>query len=164
MVLRYLAAFGPATVQDVQAWCGLTRLREVTDRLGDRLRPHRTEDGAALVDLPDAPLPDPDSAAPVRFLPEYDNALLSYADRRRVIGDDAFTAVERATRRGQIGTVLVDGFVRAMWTVQRDDAASVLDVLPAERLPRAARGEIEAEAGRLLDLLAPGAEHDVRLP
>jgi hypothetical protein len=80
------------------------------------------------------------------------------------VGDAAFTSVARATRRGQIGTVLVDGFVAAMWTMQRDESAAVLEVLPAERLPRTARDEIEAEAGRLLALLAPGAQHDVRLP
>ena len=164
LVLRYLAAFGPATVQDVQAWCGLTRLREVTDGLGDRLRELRSDEGTLLLDLPDAPLPDPEVPAPVRFLPEYDNALLSYADRRRFVGDAGFTTVERATRRGQIGTLLVDGLVRAMWTMTRDDDGAVLEVLPAEGLPRAARGEIEAEAGRLLGLLAPGITHEVRLP
>ena len=79
MVLRYLAVYGPASVMDIQAWSGLTRLREVVDRLGDRVVRFRNEGGRELLDLPDAPRPDPDVPAPVRFLPDFDNVSLSHA-------------------------------------------------------------------------------------
>src|SRR5215467_7662904 len=114
LILRYLAAFGPASVMDVQAWSGLTRLAEVAGRLGDRVVRFRAESGRELLDLPDAPRPDPDTPAPVRFLPDFDNVLLSHADRSRVMDDDVRRMLQR--RDGAVpGSVLVDGRVAAMW-------------------------------------------------
>ena len=125
LVVRYLTAFGPASVRDVQAWCGLTRLREVVDELGPRLRRFRTEDGAELLDVPDGPLPDADIPAPARFLAEYDNALLSYADRSRVV-DEGDHVLLQGGPGGWTGTVLVDGLMRATWAARREGEATVL--------------------------------------
>jgi hypothetical protein len=161
LVLRYLGAFGPAGVRDLQIWCGLTRLREVVDRLGPRLRRFRTEDGAELVDVPDAPLPDPDAPAPVRFLGEYDNVLLSHADRSRVVAEGDHVPLPGGAG-GSTGTVLVDGMLRATWAARPDGDATVLTVRPSAPLSAGERADVEAEGRRLLSFLAPGREHDVR--
>ena len=162
LVVRYLGAFGPASVRDVQTWCGLTRLREVVDRLGPRLRRFRSEDGAELVDVPDGVLPDPDVPAPVRFLAEYDNVLLSHDDRTRVIPERIPVPLP-AGSGARTGTVLVDGALRATWAAGTDADATVLTVRPSGALSAAERAEVEEEGGRLLGFLAPGRRHDVRI-
>ena len=160
VVLRYLRAFGPASVRDVQAWCGLTRLREVVDRLGAGLRRFRGADGAELFDVPDAPLPDPDTPAPVRFLAEYDNVVLSHADRSRVVAD-ADHVMLLGGPGGWVGTVLVDGLVRGTWAARREGEGTVLTVRPSEALSAAERDDVVLEGERLLNLLAPERDHDV---
>ena len=158
VVLRYFAAFGPATVADVTAWCRLTGLREVVERLRPRLRAFRGEDGRELFDLPEAPRPDPDTPAPVRFLPEYDNVLLSHAERSRVFVERRRPALGRSWRIGH-GSVLHDGVVCGVWRPDRPKAGPVtLAVTLAERLPRRATASIEAEGRRLLRFLAPDAD------
>jgi hypothetical protein len=138
LVRRYLAAFGPASVADAQQWSGLTRLREVFDRLV--LKTFTDENGVQLYDLPEAHHPHPDTPAPVRFLPEFDNTLLSHADRARILAPEHKRHV--FTNNGLIrGTVLVDGFVCATWKLRPD----ALTVTPLRALP----DEVEPEARRL---------------
>lgn len=157
LVLRYLAAFGPATVMDIQAWCGLTKLREVVERLGDRVVRFAGEGSRPLYDVPDGPRPDPDVPAPVRFLPDFDNVLLGHADRTRIVDEPvrrAFLAINGVIP----GSVLVDGRAACSWTLAAGGGAATLEVTPvAGRLPRAARAEVEDEGARLLDLLAADA-------
>jgi Winged helix DNA-binding domain len=163
MVLRYLAAFGPASVMDVQAWSGLTRLKEVTDRLDDRVRRFRNEAGRELLDLPDAPRPDPDTPAPVRFLPDYDNVVLSHADRSRIVDDDVRRRVQRVDQVLP-GTVLVDGRVAAVWSVERAKGAAALVVTPLGPLAGTERTAVGDEGARLLAFTAAEAgDHDVRI-
>jgi len=163
LVMRYLAAFGPASVDDLQVWSGLTRLREVVERLRPRLATFRDERGSELFDLPDAPRPSPDTPAPPRFLPEYDNLLLSYADRSRVIGDDRHPPLFPGTG-GVLGTVLVDGFFRGTWKITRQRDTATLTVEPFEALPKPDRAAVAEEGARLLTFAASdAATHDVQL-
>jgi Winged helix DNA-binding domain len=161
VVLRYLAAFGPAGTMDVQAWSGLTRLREVTDRLRPRLRTFRSEAGRELFDLPDAPRPDPDTPAPVRFLPQYDNVLLSHADRGHL---SAGAAARWPTDDLHWSPLLVDGFVAGAWRLVRDRKAATLTVRPLAPVSGQDQAALTGEGERLLAVLAPDAEiRDLRL-
>ena len=140
------------------AWSGLTRLREVTDRLGSRLRAFTGPDGARLLDLPDAPRPDPGVPAPPRFLPEYDNLLLSYAERSRVIPHRR--PVPLPPGHGATGgTLLTGGWWQAGWTISQ----GVLEIRPFTPLSPADRDAVAAEGERLLGFAAPAtAIRDVR--
>ena len=122
VVLRYLAAFGPALIADAASWSRLTGFREVFDRLRPQLRVFVDQNGRELFDLPDAPRPDADMPAPVRFLPEYDNVLLSHADRTRFsAGPERFGSALDAFK----GSVLVDGMVQAIWSSRFDKNTGV---------------------------------------
>jgi hypothetical protein len=163
LVLRYLAAFGPASASDVSAWSRLTGMAEVMDRLRPRLRAFRTESGRELLDLPDAPRPDASTPAPVRFLPEYDNVLLSHADRSRFGGGPELRGLWDVDRPG-IGSVLHDGVLRASWTLEGSSGDQHLRVLHLPSLPVRARRSIEAEGRRLLRFLTEDrSATDVRL-
>ena len=162
VVLRYLSAFGPATVADVATWCRLTGMRAVVERIRPQLVTFRDESGRELFDLPDAPRPDPASPAPTRFLPEYDNVLLSHADRTRFV-----TAAARAgavSIAGRVlGTVLHDGTVSAVWRDERQGDHVAVVVTPVVRLTKRASASIEAEGRRLARFLTDGVAGDVRI-
>jgi len=147
LILRYLAGFGPATVADARTWSGLTGLREVFERLRPRLVGFRDERGRELFDVPGAPFPDPDTPAPPRFLPEYDNVALSHDDRARIVGPDWPGQPPAGPR--WIGSLLVDGFYRGRWRIT-DGELSVEGLEPTP--------EIEAEGKRLVDLVALNRE------
>ncbi|HEX2739073.1 MAG TPA: winged helix DNA-binding domain-containing protein [Rubrobacter sp.] len=161
MVLRYLSAFGPAGVGDVRTWSGLSGLRAVIERLRPRLRAFRDENGRELLDLPDAPLPDPDTPAPPRFLPEYDNVLLSHADRTRIIPEGQRLPLPPGGG-GVRGTVLVDGFLRGTWRIQRTRGMVTLEIQPFERLSKEDTDALAEEGERLVRFVAePNEEFEI---
>jgi hypothetical protein len=157
LVMRYLTAFGPATVKDIGVWSWMSGLREVVERLRPRLRTFRDEAGRELFDVPDAPLPDPDTPAPVRLLPEYDNILLSHDDRSRM-GDPAFRVLPWWR-----GSLLVDGFVAGTWRQARGADEISLEIGLHRSLTDAELADVEAEAAALLAFLAPGRERGVHI-
>ncbi|MEU5988799.1 winged helix DNA-binding domain-containing protein [Spirillospora sp. NPDC047418] len=144
LVRRYLAAFGPATTSDLRAWCGLAGLPAAVAAVRGELVAFRDERGRELLDLPDAPRPDPDTPAPVRFLPAFDNAILGYQDRGRII-DDAHRMLSFDGER----VVLVDGRVAATWTV----TAGTVVVTPLHALSKSTQTELSEESERLTSFL-----------
>jgi winged helix DNA-binding protein len=164
MILRYLAAFGPASVMDIQAWCWLTRLGPAVERLRPQLRTFRDENGRELFDLPDGPLPDPDTPAPPRFLPVFDNLLLSHKDRGRVTGDiTGWPAGDELFAIFTRGSLLVDGFVHSGYRIEREGDRATLVVRWLRPLSASDRTAVADEGARLLAFSAADAsDHDVR--
>src|SRR6266849_5453139 len=156
MILRYLAAFGPATVGDARTWSGMSALSEVFERLRPGLRTFRDAKGRELFDIPDGPLPDPETPASPRFLPVYDNVVLSHADRTRIVraGDRERTGYMEGVN---FGSVLIDGFVGATWTLKRQPKAVTLRIALLDRLPKRERVAVEDEGARLLAFVATEA-------
>ena len=154
-LLRYLRAFGPASVGDASAWSRLTGLREPFERLRRRLRTFRDERGRELFDVEDGPLLSGDEPAPVRFLPDYDNALLSHQDRSRIVPELAWP------ERGDNVTApvfLVDGFVAGIWKPVGKGPDRAIRLRPMVAIDPSDRPAIEAEAGELLALIEPAAD------
>ena len=156
LVLRYLAAFGPAGPRDAEMWSGLGRLRDAFEALRPRLRVFHDEKGRELFDLPKAPRPPEDRPAPPRFLPDYDNVMLAHVDRTRIV-----PAVHKAklatTNLRVVATFLVDGFVAGAWRIERARTAAALELEPFEPLSRTARAELTAEGTGLLRFAEPDA-------
>ncbi|WP_435879480.1 winged helix DNA-binding domain-containing protein [Streptomyces prunicolor] len=157
-VLRYLAAFGPASVKDMQTWAGLTRLREAFERLRPQLVTFYDPNGVELFDLPDAPRPAADTPAPPRFLPEFDNLLLSHADRTRVVPPEYWGRAWQGNVAHR--TFLVDGFLAGVWRL--DDGDGHLVVEPFGKLTKAQQRDVVAEGARMLGTMHTGTSYDIR--
>jgi hypothetical protein len=156
LVLRYLAAFGPATAADVQTWSGLRGARQILARLKPSLVTFRDEQDRELFDLPDAPRPAADVPAPPRFLPEFDNLVLSHADRTRVIPDEYRGQVVTKNLRVR-ATAWYDGFACGTWDIERKKTSAVLRVVPFQPLPARAVRDLTDEAQALLGFVEPEA-------
>ncbi|WP_158549291.1 winged helix DNA-binding domain-containing protein [Lysobacter silvisoli] len=162
MVLRYLAAFGPASVRDIATWSGLQGVRAIVQRLRPQLRGYRGPDGEELFDLADRTLPDADTPAPARLVADFDNLLLAHADRTRVLDARHKDAV--FTRNGIVrATVLLDGFVRGTWSLQREPGATSVTIAPFAALKKPERAALAAEAEHCLATFAPGVTHEIRI-
>ncbi|MWV42098.1 winged helix DNA-binding domain-containing protein [Paenibacillus sp. HJL G12] len=154
IVLRYLGAFGPATVKDIQVWSGLTKLREVVEELRSQLETFMNEAGDELFDLPEAPRPSADTPCPPRFLGEFDNILLSHADRSRIMSESDRKRV--FTVNGIIRSViLVDGFVRGIWRIDKTKEKATLTIEPFISLTAKEMDSLREEGYKLLQFAAP---------
>jgi hypothetical protein len=155
---RFLETLGPGSVRDAQVWSGVRGLKDVAARMLDdgELVEVLTFDDRVLLDLPDAPPVDADATAAVRFLPMWDNLLLSHADRSRVVADDHKAYL--ASKNGMPPpTFLVDGFVHGTWTVERHADAATLRLTAFGRTPKAAQDALVEEGQRLLAFVEPDA-------
>jgi hypothetical protein len=149
---------------DAQSWSGLTKLGEVFERLRPELITFTSESGKELFDLPDAPRPDPETSAPVRFFPVYDNLFLGHADRSRIVPEElkrlfvtpAFFAVAAFT---------LDGFGAGTWRLAKEGkSGAVMEVTPLQPLSKKDARAIESEAAAFLAFATPEAKtRDVRL-
>ncbi|TQO31794.1 winged helix DNA-binding protein [Streptomyces cavourensis] len=172
LVRRYLAAYGPAATADVRAWSGLAGLPGAVAALRGELVTFRDERGRELLDLPDAPRPDPETPAPVRFLPAFDNAILGYDDRTRIIDD-----TDRGLSVAGARVVLVDGRVAATWDVETEagtaagtgsgkgarESKDTVVVTPLRAFSRSERAEVAEEGEQLAVFLSDGESARVRV-
>jgi hypothetical protein len=162
LVERYLAGYGPASVADVQAWSGLGGLAAVVEGMRPRLRVFRDERGREIFDLADAPRPHPDTPAPVRLVPEYDNLITTRGDERFVARADRKAVFLSALRIA--ATVLVDGFAAGTWTLEQTKRRAAVTVVPFAPLSKAVRAAVVAEAEALLRFAAPDVpSHEVHV-
>jgi len=155
LVLRYLAAFGPASAADAQSWSG-ANLKAALDSLRPRLAVFRDERGHELFDLPDAPRPDPGTPAPVRFLPDFDNLVLAHADRNRLL-DDAHRPLVTTKNLRVRATFLVDGRISGTWEIVKKRKVATLRLAPFGTPTKRALTELTREGERLLHFVEDDA-------
>lgn len=157
MIGRYLTAFGPASARDLQAWSGLTGLRPILRSMRPNLVSFVDESGNELFDLPDAPRPDADTPAPPRFLPVFDNILLSHADRARILSETHRKMLFGTTALLE-GSVLIDGLVGAKWKIVQELGRVILNIQPFVPLRKSDQAAISDEGVELLRFAVPAAE------
>jgi hypothetical protein len=157
LIRRYLAAFGPASLKDFQGWAGTAVHKDAWNGLRDELKSYRDSSGAELFDLPDAPIPDESTPAPVRLVPDYDNLILAHSDRTRIIADEHRKRVFLSAAR-VLPTLLIDGFVAGTWKWERTKGGVAVTVSPFGTLAQAARRESEAEAQILARFIDPDSK------
>jgi hypothetical protein len=154
---RYLAAFGPASVTDMQTWLGMPKLKDLFEKLKPELQIYRDEGKRELFDLPDSVLPDSDTPAPVRFLPEFDNLLLSHSNRTRVIAKEHHSKVYLPGLR-VAATILIDGFVSGVWKVEKSKNAATLAIEPFGKLTKKDRTALIEEGESLVRFIEAKAK------
>ncbi|MBP6823123.1 MAG: AlkZ family DNA glycosylase [Acidobacteria bacterium] len=155
---RYLAAFGPASVNDMQTWSGLKLpvLKEIFEKLKPELQTYRDEAKRELFDLGGTSLPDENTPAPIRFLPEFDNLLLSHNKRHRIVADEHRSRVYLPALR-VAATILIDGFVGGVWKVEKTKTAATLMIEPFDKLAKKDRATLIEEGELLVRFIEPSA-------
>jgi hypothetical protein len=156
LIFRYLGAFGPASVTDAQTWLGC-KLKDAFEELRPELRTYRDDGRRELFDLPDLPLTEGDQPAPVRFLPEFDNLLLSHSNRTRVLADEDRSRVYLPGLR-VAATILVDGFVRGAWKIEKTKNTATLVIEPFDTLTKKDRAALSEEGERLVRFIEAKAK------
>jgi len=156
LVMRYLSAFGPASIADFQAWSGLKSAKPWFDKVQDRLSMFQDAKKRVLYDLPGAPRPAEDTPAPVRFIAEFDNLILAHADRSRIVSDEHRPRIVTKNLL-VLGTFLVDGFVAGIWKSERRKRDATLRLEPFEVLNVKAKKALEQEGSKLIRFLEPDA-------
>jgi len=155
LVIRYFDAFGPATIADLQHWSGIRRLREVVERNSHRLERHLDANGQERFDTAGRLYPDAETPAPARFLGEFDNVLLSHANRTHVMSEEDRQRV--FTVNGIIRqTILVDGFVHGLWKLHQTGNDAFVEILPFRALTPADLRNLENEGETLIAFTAAG--------
>jgi hypothetical protein len=162
VVRRHLRAFGPAGADDVAQWIGwkVPPVRAGLERLEGELERFEDSGGRALYDLPGAPRPDPDGAAPVRLLPWFDSVLLAYAAgrRARILPDEHREAVYNRKNLQIRPTFLVDGLVAGIWAIDAKGRKAALTLTPLRKIPKRTTKALVDEAERLVRFLHPDAK------
>lgn len=160
LVIRYLKAFGPASIKDLQYWSGLTGLAAVVHQCSSELVTYSDHRGVTLFDIAQGPFPPTDLAAPTRLLLQYDNVLYSHADRTRILPEQYRRIVSPSGKPAR-ATFLVDGQVAGTWRYEKTALMASLILEPFRVIPANARDELHYESARVLRFIAPNRRQSI---